>query len=125
MSKPVKADPAADPVVPLLTSIGLSQAKAIEAVKSPKIAAELKDIVETYGLHTRAEKLDDKQASLVVALAGQLVKSDPIAEDGRAYVVQRIVDARLKTVEQVTGALGSVSRAAHFITVIFVNFQPR
>ncbi|KAJ7781056.1 glutamine-tRNA ligase [Mycena metata] len=105
MSKPAKADPAADPVVPLLTSIGLSQAKAIEAVKSPKIAAELKDIVETYGLHTRAEKLDDKQASLVVALAGQLVKSDPIAEDGRAYVVQRIVDARLKTVEQVTAAV--------------------
>ncbi|KAJ7498739.1 glutamine-tRNA ligase [Mycena latifolia] len=87
MSKPAKADPALDPVVPLLISIGLSQAKAVEAVKSPKIAAELKDIIETYSLNTRAEKLDDKQAGLIVALAGQL------------YVVQKIADAQLKTVD--------------------------
>ncbi|KAJ7178963.1 glutamine-tRNA ligase [Mycena filopes] len=105
MSKPAKADPALDPVVSLLKSIGLSQAKAVEAVKSPKIAAELKNIIETSGLHTRTEKLDDKQASLVVALAGQLVKSDPIAEEARAYIVQRIVDARLKTVDQVTASV--------------------
>ncbi|KAJ7180270.1 glutamine-tRNA ligase [Mycena crocata] len=104
MSKPAKADPALDPVVPLLKSIGLSQAKSVEAVKSPKIAAELKGIIETYSLHTRAEKLDDKQASLIVALAGQLVKSDAIAEDRRAYVVQKVVDAQLKTVDQVTAA---------------------
>ncbi|KAJ6598897.1 glutamine-tRNA ligase [Mycena vulgaris] len=105
MSKPVKADPALDPVVHVLKSIGLSQAKAVEAVKSPKIAAELKGIIETYSLHTRAEKLDDKQAGLIVALAGQLVKSDAIAEEGRAYVVQKIVDAQLKTVDQVAAAV--------------------
>ncbi|KAJ7683991.1 tRNA synthetases class I, catalytic domain-containing protein [Mycena rosella] len=104
MSKPVKADPALDPVVPLLKAIGLSQAKAVEAVKSPKIAAELKDIIEAYSLHTRAEKLDDKQAGLIVALAGQLVKSEPIAEEKRAYVVRKIADAQLKTVDQVTAA---------------------
>ncbi|KAJ7129481.1 tRNA synthetases class I, catalytic domain-containing protein [Mycena epipterygia] len=104
MSKPAKADPALDPVVPLLKSIGLSQAKAVEAVKSPKIAAELKDIIESHSLHTREEKLDDKQAGLVVALAGQLVKSDAIAEEKRAYVVRRITDAQLKTVDQVVAA---------------------
>ncbi|KAJ7507980.1 glutamine-tRNA ligase [Mycena galericulata] len=104
MSKPAKAEPTLDPVVPLLAAIGLSQAKAVEAAKSPKIAAELKDIIETYGLHTRAEKLDDKQAGLIVALAGQLVKSDAIAEEKRAYVVEKIVGGQLKTVDQVTAA---------------------
>ncbi|KAJ6490419.1 glutamine-tRNA ligase [Mycena vitilis] len=109
MSKPAKADPALDPVVPLLKSIGLSQAKAVEAVKSPKIAAELKDIIEAHGLHTRAAPLDDKQAGLIVALAGQLVKTplaaDAGAEEKRAYVVGQIVDARLKTVDQVVAAV--------------------
>ncbi|KAJ7094594.1 glutamine-tRNA ligase [Mycena belliarum] len=105
MSKPVNADPASDPVVGLLKSIGLSQAKAVEAVKSPKIAAELKDIVETYSLHTRVEKLDDKRAGLIVALAGQLVKSEAVAEEKRALVVRKIVDAQLKTVDQVTAAV--------------------
>ncbi|KAJ7228485.1 tRNA synthetases class I, catalytic domain-containing protein [Mycena pura] len=100
-----KADPASNPVVPLLESIGLSHAKAVEAVKSPKIAAELRDIIETQSLHLRAQTLDDKQASLIVALAGQLVKSDPIPEEKRAYVVHRILDAQLKTVDQVTAAV--------------------
>ena len=73
-------------------------------MKSPKIAAELRDIIETQSLHLRAQTLDDKQASLIVALAGQLVKSDPIPEEKRAYVVHKILDAQLKTVDQVTGA---------------------
>lgn len=106
MSKATK-DKAQDPVVPLLKSIGLSEAKAVEAAKSPKIAAELKDIIEAYGLHTK-EKLDDKQAGLIVALGGALVKSDKIAEEARAYVVSKIVGGQLKTVDQVTGRfLGS------------------
>ncbi|KAJ7240299.1 tRNA synthetases class I, catalytic domain-containing protein [Mycena haematopus] len=106
MSKPAKekAAPAQDPVVPLLISIGLSEAKAVEAAKSHKIAAELKDIIEAYGLHTK-EKLDDKQAGLIVALAGTLVKYDKIAEEGRAYVVGQIVNGHLKTVDQVTAAV--------------------
>ncbi|KAJ6515726.1 glutamine-tRNA ligase [Mycena sanguinolenta] len=99
-----KAPSVQDPVVPLLTAIGLSEAKAIEAAKSPKIAVELKDIIETYGLHTK-EKLDDKQAGLIVALAGTLVKSDKIAEEARAYVVGKIVGGQLKTVDQVTAAV--------------------
>ncbi|KAJ7368471.1 glutamine-tRNA ligase [Mycena albidolilacea] len=103
MSKTTK-DKAQDPVVPLLKSIGLSEAKAVEAAKSPKIAAELKDIIEAYGLHTK-EKLDDKQAGLIVALGGALVKSDKIAEEGRAYVVSKIVGGQLKTVDQVTAAV--------------------
>ncbi|KAF8195712.1 tRNA synthetases class I, catalytic domain-containing protein [Mycena galopus ATCC 62051] len=102
MSKAAKDKPQ-DPVVPLLKSIGLSEAKAIEAAKSPKIAAELKDIIEAYGLPK--EKLDDKQAGLIVALAGTLVKSDKIAEEGRAYVVSKIVGGQLKTVDQVTAAV--------------------
>ncbi|KAJ7638989.1 tRNA synthetases class I, catalytic domain-containing protein [Roridomyces roridus] len=107
MSKSGKTDAASDPVIPLLTAIGLSQPKAIEAVKSPKIAAELKDIVETYGLHTRAgEKMDDKQAGLIVALAGQLVKADSRPEEPkRAYVVEKIVAGQLKSVDQVTAAV--------------------
>ncbi|KAJ7904682.1 glutamine-tRNA ligase [Mycena olivaceomarginata] len=80
MSKTTK-DKAQDPVVPLLKSIGLSEAKA---------------------------KLDDKQAGLIVALGGALVKSDKIAEEGRAYVVSKIVGGQLKTVDQVTGNVAAV-----------------
>ncbi|KAJ7068460.1 glutamine-tRNA ligase [Mycena amicta] len=89
------------PVVPLLESIGLSPAKAAEAVKSPKIAAELEGIIQSCALGT----LDEKRASLIVALAGQLVKSEPISEEKRAYVVRKIVDEQLRNVEQVTAAV--------------------
>ncbi|KAJ7929942.1 glutamine-tRNA ligase [Mycena leptocephala] len=72
-----KADPALDPVVPLLKSIGLSEAKAA-----------------------------GRQAGgLIVALAGQLVKADTIAEEKRAYVVRKITDAQLKSVDQVAAAV--------------------
>jgi glutaminyl-tRNA synthetase len=116
-----KADPALDPVVPLLKSIGLSEAKAVEAAKSPKIAAELKDIIEAYGLNTRAERLDDKQAGLIVALAGQLVKADTIAEEKRAYVVRKITDAQLKSVDQVAGGSSKHSRLRELTRMIFVS----
>ncbi|KAJ6628790.1 tRNA synthetases class I, catalytic domain-containing protein [Mycena sp. CBHHK59/15] len=104
MSKHTIPDAALDPLVILLQSIGLPQAKAIEAIKSPKIAAELKDIIDTYSLSTREPKLDDKQAGLIVALAGQLVKSDSITEEKRSYVIHKILDAKLKTVDQVNAA---------------------
>ncbi|KAF7332050.1 Glutamine-tRNA ligase [Mycena kentingensis (nom. inval.)] len=73
-------------LVALLESIGLSTPKATEAVKSPKIAAELQAILETNDIG----KLDDKQASLVVAFAGQLVK---------------IASGDLKSVDQVAAAV--------------------
>ncbi|KAF7301836.1 Glutamine-tRNA ligase [Mycena indigotica] len=89
------------PVVPLLEAIGLPHAKALEAVKSPKIAAELQSIVESSSLG----KLDEKQASLIVALAGQLVKSEPVSLEKREYVVRKIAEGQLKSVDQVTAAV--------------------
>ncbi|RDB22773.1 putative glutamine--tRNA ligase [Hypsizygus marmoreus] len=103
MSKSAKSDPAADPLIPLFKSIGLSQAKAQEAVKSPKSAAILKDIIEKHSLLSRG--LDEKQAGLVVTLAVTLAKSEGVGEQERQYVISRIADGKLKSVDQVTAAV--------------------
>ncbi|KAF8076578.1 glutamine-tRNA ligase [Lyophyllum atratum] len=105
MSKPAKQpDPVAHPLVPLFKSIGLSQAKALEAAKSPKSATILKDVIETHPVIARGE-LDEKQAGLIVALAGALAKSDGIGAADRAYVVAKIIENKLKSVDQVTAAV--------------------
>ncbi|KAJ7284000.1 glutamine-tRNA ligase [Mycena rebaudengoi] len=100
MPKPDKID---DPVIALLQSIGLSAGKAAEAAKSPKIAAELTDVIAAHGLVDKG--LDDKQAGLIVALAGTLVKGGgALGAERRAYVVGAVVERRLKTIDQVTAA---------------------
>ena len=66
MSKSEAPDTASYPLVSLFKSIGLTQAKAVEAAKSAKSANALKDLIESYSL---VGKLDDKQAVLVAALA--------------------------------------------------------
>ncbi|KAG7449026.1 glutaminyl-tRNA synthetase [Guyanagaster necrorhizus] len=96
-----QTDPALNPVVPLFKSLGLTQAKALEAAKSPKSATVLKDIIEKYSLVGRA---DEKQGSLVVALAGQLAKSENVGEPERKYVIDKILEGDLKSVDQVTVA---------------------
>ncbi|GLB33980.1 putative class-I aminoacyl-tRNA synthetase [Lyophyllum shimeji] len=105
MSKPSKqADPAADPSVALFKSIGLSQAKAQEAAKSPKSSAILRDIIESNPL-VSSGKLDEKQAGLVVALAGALAKSQGVGHAERDFVISKIVENKLKSVDQVTAAV--------------------
>lgn len=85
--------------IDLFTSIGLTQAKASEAAKSAKSAALLQDLIERHALV--GGRIDEKQASLVAALAVQGAK---IGEDERGYVVNAIIDGRLKSTDQVNGA---------------------
>lgn len=87
------------PLVDVFKSIGLTQAKAAEAAKSPKSATTLRDLIEKYEL---VGKLDEKQAGLVAALAVQLSKSN-VGEEETSYVVRAILDGRLKSVDQANG----------------------
>ena len=84
--------------VDLFKSIGLTQAKAAEAAKSAKSAALLQGLIERHSLKGR---VDEKQAGLIAALAVQGTK---IGEDERGYVVDAIIDGRLKSTDQVNGA---------------------
>ncbi|KAH0587775.1 hypothetical protein H2248_006533 [Termitomyces sp. 'cryptogamus'] len=102
MSKPTRPDPA-DPLVSLFKSIGLTQAKAQEAAKSPKSAAILKDIIESYPTVSSGE-LHEKQAGLIVALAGALAKTS-VGSVERDYLIATILENRLKSVDQVTAAV--------------------
>ncbi|KAG6854889.1 hypothetical protein C0991_012079 [Blastosporella zonata] len=103
MSKPSKPDPAEDPLVSLFKSIGLAQAKAQEAAKSPKSAAALKDIIESYPAISSGI-FNEKQAGLTVALAGALAKA-PINVAERDYLIATILENKLKSVDQVTAAV--------------------
>lgn len=91
-------DPNVAALVALFQSVGLSQSKAVESAKSPKNAASLKDIITSNNLVER--QLDDKKLSLVSTLAVQGFKLD---DERKSYVVEAIVDGRLKSSEQVNG----------------------
>ncbi|KAJ4478315.1 glutamine-tRNA ligase [Lentinula aciculospora] len=103
MSKPTKEVKLDDPSITLFKSIGLSQAKAIEASKSPKSAAELKNLIDEHSLASRVS--DEKQAGLIAALAGQLAKSNGIDAQSKGYVLETILDGKLKSVDQVTAGV--------------------
>jgi glutaminyl-tRNA synthetase len=102
MSKAAKSEVATDELVPLFKSIGLSQAKAQEAAKSPKNAAALKNIIENNPVVSQ-KALDEKQAGLIVALAGTLVKSSGVGHGETELIIFKIVDGQLKTVDQISG----------------------
>lgn len=90
-----------NPLVSLFKSIGLSQAKAADAVKAPKSANILKEIIESHAVV--AGGLDEKKASLISTLAIVLAKANSVGSDEREYVINLIVDSMLKTVDQITG----------------------
>ena len=80
-------------------TIGLNQAKAKDAAKSAKIAEPLKRLVETFKLSERS--VNDKQASLLVHFAPP---SSKLAGDReRGYIIDKIVDGKLKSTDQVNG----------------------
>jgi glutaminyl-tRNA synthetase len=85
--------------IDLFKSIGLTQAKASEAAKNAKSAALFQSLIERHAL--AGGHIDEKQAGLVAALAVQGAK---IGEDERGYVVDAIIDGRLKSTDQVNGA---------------------
>lgn len=91
-------DPAVAELVTLFQSIGLDARKAQEAAGS-KHSASLKEIIESNGLATK--NLDAKGGNLISLFAGNVQKLGP---SERAYGVNAIVDGRLKTTDQVSGA---------------------
>lgn len=112
MSKAPKADAQLDPLVPLFKSMGLTQAKAIEATKAPKSAAVLQDIIDS---NTDAVTgLEEKQATLIANLAVVISKAGPIAPEGRDYVLKAVLDSRLKTIDQITGQFQKWFRPCFF-----------
>lgn len=103
---PPKADPAAaasDTSIPLFKSIGLSQAKAAEAAKNAKSANVLRNLIVSYDL--AEAHLDEKQATVVTALAGQLAKTESVEPSEQAFAVKAILDGKLKSVDQVNAAV--------------------
>lgn len=119
MSKAAKADIQIDELVPLFKSIGLSQTKAQEAAKSPKNAAALKTIIQNNPMVSQ-NQLDEKQASLIVALAGALVKSSGVGHEETERIISKIMDGKLKTMDQISGA---VFRNANCGKVFTPQFQ--
>jgi glutaminyl-tRNA synthetase len=99
--KPKPEDSLSDPLVLLFKSIGLPQSKAIEANKNPKSAVALKDLIEKHNLV--AAKLDEKQAVLITAFAGNLSKAVAVGDVEKSFVVVNILEGQLKSVDQVSG----------------------
>ncbi|KAK0191156.1 glutamine-tRNA ligase [Armillaria mellea] len=111
-------NPTLNPLVSLFKSLGLTQPKALEAAKSPKSATVLQDLIEEHSLVGRT---DEKQASLVVALAGQLSKSENVGALERKHIIDRILEGDLKSVDQVTVATKYVE--AHPVPVSEAEFN--
>lgn len=96
-------DPEVAKLIALFQTIGFSPAKATETAKSPKNAASLRDIIEKNDLSSR--DLDDKKASLISALA---IQGSKLEDAEKTYIVNAILDDRLKSAEQVSGIFDSV-----------------
>jgi glutaminyl-tRNA synthetase len=95
-------DPAVAELISLFQSIGLSPPKATEAARA-KSAPAFKDLIHAHDLS--AKNLDEKQALFISSITTQGAKLGP-AEKG--YVIDAIVDRRLKSGEQISGELGVV-----------------
>ncbi|KAL0949344.1 hypothetical protein HGRIS_009414 [Hohenbuehelia grisea] len=99
--KPLPPDQQA--LLPLFKQIGLPDVKAYEAAKSPKGALALKEIIERNNLTEK--NVEERHAVIIAALAGQLAKGPGVGASEEAYVVDRILDGKLKTVDQVNAAV--------------------
>ncbi|TEB35799.1 glutaminyl-tRNA synthetase [Coprinellus micaceus] len=89
--------------VPLFKTMSLSDSKAAEAAKSPKSASILKELIESNS--SISQGVEEKQASLIVALASSLSKAGAVGTEERTYIVVKILDGSLKSVDQVAAAV--------------------
>ncbi|CAE6391096.1 unnamed protein product [Rhizoctonia solani] len=97
-------DPAVAELISLFQSIGLSSSKATEVARGPKTAASLKELIQAHGLESKG--LDEKQGALVSSLSTQGAKLGPTE---KAYIIDAIVDRRLKSGEQLSAAIKYLS----------------
>ena len=97
--KPTPTTEEIDTLTAKFETIGLNQAKAKDAAKSPKIAEPLKHLVETFKLSERS--VNDKQASLLVHFAPP--SSKLAGDQERGCIVDKIIDGKLRSTDQVNG----------------------
>ncbi|KAH8113221.1 glutaminyl-tRNA synthetase [Phellopilus nigrolimitatus] len=93
-------DPEVSKLIDLFQTIGFTKAKATETAKSTKNASALKEIIEKNNLSERS--VDDKKASLISGLA---VQGSNLGKAEKSYIVDAILDERLKSAEQVSAAV--------------------
>ncbi|KAH8830367.1 glutamine-tRNA ligase [Flagelloscypha sp. PMI_526] len=103
MSKPAKPPSGSSELVTLFSSIGLSPSKAAEAAKNAKSAQILKTLISTHDLTNKS--IDEKQATLFVALSGQITKTGELGQEKESYIVNNIFESKLKSVDQVNEAV--------------------
>jgi glutaminyl-tRNA synthetase len=75
----------------------------LEAIKAPKSAAILKEIIESNTVLLTG--LEEKQATLIYNLSVVLSKAGAVGSSERDYTIKAIIESKLKSVDQVTGAL--------------------
>ena len=91
-------DPEVANLIDLFQSIGFSKPKAAETAKSAKGAAALKDIIEKNSIANKNS--DEKKATLLSTLA---IQGSKFGDPEKSYIADAILDARLKSSEQVFG----------------------
>jgi len=101
-----KITPENESHVRFFESFGLTTAKALEAAKSPKPANILKELIEQNNLGVK--DFGQETGVLLVTLAIELSKSPSCTNTEREYVLKRIVNGDLKTVDQVNGMSHSI-----------------
>jgi glutaminyl-tRNA synthetase len=100
--KPTPTTEEIDALATKFEAVGLNRAKAKDAAKSPKIAEPLKHLVEAFRLSERS--VNEKQASLLVHLAPP--SSRLAGDEERGYIIDKIIDGKLKSTDQVNGGSG-------------------
>ena len=93
---PAKITPEVQALADRFEKFGLSTAKALEVASKPKQAQALTGFLETTA---NVGQVNAKQANLLLQLSGS-----SLAEDKRSLVTREIVDERLLSADQVTGA---------------------
>ncbi|KAF8525313.1 glutaminyl-tRNA synthetase [Gautieria morchelliformis] len=86
--------------ISLFTSIGLTHTKATETVRNTRNSTSLKELIDRNELATLG--LEEKQGNLILHLA---VQGSKLGLDEQDYVAKAVVEARLKTNDQVTASI--------------------
>ena len=109
---PPKFDKSNPEIANLITlfqsTLGYTEAKATEACKNAKNASSLKDLIQQNHLHERP--VDDKKGSLLSHLS---VQGNNLDNAGKSYIVDAVLDNRLKSTDQVTGMLNPILPCAY------------
>ena len=98
---PPKFDPSSPenaPLIALFESLGLAPNSATELVRQPKSRSSFKTFIEDFDLG--GHHFDEKQAAGLVKLSSS---SGKLGHDKTRYVVSRVEDGSLRSVDQING----------------------